>query len=1267
MKRALWAVLALIVAALAVCAGAFYRGAEVSGEYLRPTLERALSAAFGLPTRVEGPLRVHTGLAATLSADALVVSDPSAGPEATLARGVRPTARIDLLALLRRSVSLQEVTAERLELALARDAGGRGNWTPLFAPSAGGEPSSYSFAGIARLRIGTVAGSYRREGLAPMPFEISAFEGELADAGPVALRGAAQLGAQTVVIDARTAPLSGLGAAGATVPLQGSVEWSGLTANFDGTFARDGSRLDAGVHATAADAGLPLRALGLAAREPGALDVQLRLVLTAAETTVRDLALRLGDSVASGEVGLSWGGSRPRLSASLTSGRIDLRPLLIDRLAEDKTGPEAFVALLERAATGIEADVKLSAQEIVGLVVEARAIAVEAHSGDLALDLKGSAVIAGIQVAPSLAYDARKPQRTLVMHLDSGSASTAALPAGTRPQGWMGRVAGLRASLSARGTDPRSIIASAQGELDARDLSWSFDRHAGAALSGRFDRLHVALQGDRGISVDAAGRLGGATCSLRASGAGLAPLLAGQAWPARATATCPSERVSANGKLTLSNGQLGMNLNFDAAAGRPGPIVKSLGVGATLPYPLSTRGTLALDEKSGQVKLAALQLGRTSGTGEAAWPRDAGGMPRVQLALATLNLDEFGATGDAPPQAGDLQREVLPANPRLPDLDFDIRARRVVLAGATLRQASFAGALRSQRLPPAKFRFDWGGMTVAGQFGADFSGKAPRIEIDAATRDADLRAVLEQIGRTDVGLRAAALSLRVRAQGLRLGELLAGATIDGTLDRGRLDLPADGAGGGTRIEFSAAVEAGPGKPTRLSATGSLGGEPVRLALDASPLAELARPGESLPLKLSAAAAGARLEASGKMALDGTGNGRAQIAGQQLARLGRLLRLPLPEAEPYSASGDLNLSDDAIRVTDLHLSFGRSRVSGQLQVGRATRGRPLHRAGLESPGLHLEDIGAARWLRLDDDAPSESSAEDQTVARRIERLLDVLRLADIDIDIDVASLHGAGVQVASGRLTAKAEAEVLQARLKDVHTAGGGIDAEIRVDAATAPPAIAVRAQVRDLEYGPMLRAADPATTMEGTFDFRADLAVKAPPAQMLRELNGSLDAAIYPRGLQPRALGLWGVGLVNGLLRQLDPDSPPAIDCAVAGFDVARGVARSDGFFVDATRVRIVGEVEIDLVMRALSGRIDPQSKAPQLLALAPTMLLGGTVDSPRVSAAPENIVTVPLRFATTLGGLVSDWRFGTGRASSGPAGCREAYELLQQADPAAN
>jgi hypothetical protein len=67
------------------------------------------------------------------------------------------------------------------------------------------------------------------------------------------------------------------------------------------------------------------------------------------------------------------------------------------------------------------------------------------------------------------------------------------------------------------------------------------------------------------------------------------------------------------------------------------------------------------------------------------------------------------------------------------------------------------------------------------------------------------------------------------------------------------------------------------------------------------------------------------------------------------------------------------------------------------------------------------------------------------------------------------------------------------------------------------------------------------------------------------------------------------------------------------------------------------------------------------MLAFAPTLLLGGTIDSPRVSSAPENIVTVPLRLATSLTPFALDWRAVRGPAREGAAGCREAFERIRQ------
>ena len=1262
--------IAVLAAALAAGAAAFLAGLEVSGEFLRAPIERALTAAFKVPTRIEGPLALRTGLAATVSADALVLADPSGPTGATLAWGVRPVARIDVLALLRRAVVLEEVTGERLELALVRRADGGANWAPVFARSAGGTAASVAFGGIERLRIGAVTGSYQREGTAPVPFAIASFDGGLPLGEPTSARGSVQVAGQPVAFDLRSASFDELVGSAAAIPVRGAVQWSGMSAEVKGDLARDVSRFDADVRASADDASVPLAALGVATSQPGRLDLRMRLGLTATEAAASDLTLTLGNSAASGGASVGWAQPRWRVAADIAGERIDVEPFSFAKaLPPDKTAPEALVERLERTATGIDAEVRLAVGELAGVPVTVRELRLEGRSGEGVVSGRGSAVVSGAGVEARLDYDARRPQRSLAVRLDGGAVSTAALPREARPREVSGKVAGIRGELRARGENARDLVASVDADFEARDLRWTVGQREATALAGRFDRLRLQVQGRRASSVEVTGTLGDAACSLKISGGALAPLLAGEPWPLQIAGACPGGRIGAKGRLALAQRHVVGELSFDAAADRVGPVARALGMAPTLPPPIAARGTLVLDEKLAQARLAALRVGRSAGSGEVAFPLGADGAARVRLALATLDLDEIGAIASPGPAAGRGEREAPRNDLRLPDVDFDLAADRVAIADTTLRRLRFAGAVRAQKLAAAPFRFEWESVPIGGEFGADFGGAVPRVELEASARNADLRALLARVGYADVRLRASKLSLKARAAGERFAGLLAAATLDVALEGGQFDLqgrsPPGTAGRG---EFSATLAAASGKPTTLAARGTIDGEAMDLAVETSALADFARAGAAIPVTARMTLGDARFDAAGRIARDGSGEGRLQVSGGRLDRLGRLVGMSLPEVAPYSASGNIVVSSDVVRADDVAASFGRSRLAGEVRVERRRGGRPRYFAELRVPALHLEDVGADHWLD-DGGSAAGKTAEAPAAARGeagIERGLDLLRAADLDVTLDVDALHGAGERYASGRLRARSEAGLLRAQLQDVRAANGGLDADIRVDASATPPKFGVQAQARDLEYGPLVRAVDPGSTAAGRLDLFADLAAQGAPANLLPTLTGTVDAAIYPRGLHSDGLALWGTGLLNAILGQLDPASRSAIECVVDSFDIGGGVATSTALFVDTPRVRIVGEFDLDLTSRALSGRIWPQSKQPQLLTFAPTMLLAGTLDSPSVRSAPENVVAVPLRAASSVASFAFDWLKARGPARAGSAGCSEAFAQIRRARAAA-
>jgi uncharacterized protein involved in outer membrane biogenesis len=1260
----LGASLALVVA-LAGLVAAFLWGITVPGDWVRAPLERALTAAFGVPTRIEGPLRVRTGLSARLAADALVLADPSGPAGVTLARAIRPDAQINLLALARRVVALEEVTGERLELNLLRTADGRANWAPIFSGVPGGGPPPVTFGGIARLRIAHVAGAYRTEGADAVRFAIAALDGALPLRDAVTARGTATIAARTIAFDLRTASLEGLGSSGATVPLAGTLDWSGARMTIDGSVARDGPRLDAGVRLSADDAGQLLAAIGVAAHGPGRLDAEGRLGLTAAAAELRDVTLSLGKSTIAGTSRVAWGAPRIVVAADFSGERIDLDPFLAaEPPARDQTAAEAFVGLLDWAASGLDAALKVSVGELGGLPVAPREVKLEGRSGDGTVTLGAHGDFSGTRVKATLDYDARKPQRILAARAEGGAASTATLPGGARPQAVSGTTAGIRGQLRGQGASPRAVVASLEGSLDARDLRWTVTGHGGKPVSGRFDTVRITVQGTRASSAEVTGKLGDAACRLKASGGALGPLLEGGQWPVQIAGSCPGGRLNAKGRIALAERHVAADLAFDAAADRIGPVVEALGIAPGVALSFAARGALALDEKRARVRLDALRLGRTAGAGEVALPFAADEAPRVRLALTTVNLDEINALGGTAQVPSDpLERVVLREKLRLPDADFEIAADRVEVADAVLRRFHVSGAMRAGRLPPASFRFESAGTRVSGELGADFSGAAPRVQLSGTAQNADLGALLAGFGQTGIPLRAGAVTVRVRAEGTRLGELLASAALDAAIERGRLDLPRrPGPGPSGRADFSATLKAAPGQPAMLAARGAMDGEPLELALDTPGLPGLARAGEAIPATLRLALGDVRFQAAGKVARDATGDARVQLSGGRLDRLGRLIGVELPEVGPYSASGTVVASSDAIRASDLDVSVGRSRVQGRVEFQVKRAGRAMHSAALRAPLLHLEDMGVARWLG----GPGRPKEGEAPAARRTEaeiaRALERLRASDVDATVEVDALHGGDERFASGRLRATMTAGTLRVLLQDVRTEGGTIDADVRVDASGPQPKVGVRARINGLEFRPLVRTLDPATKLGGRLDLVADLAASGPPGQLLPALAGTLDVAVFPHDLRPGGLEFWGTGLLSTMLRSLDPSVHSEVECAIASFDVVAGVARSEAFFVDTTRVRIIGQVDADLTTRALSGRLRPVSEQPRLFTVAPTMLLGGTMGNPHVSVAPENLVLAPLRFATPLAGFALDWLGGKGGLHESAVSCREAFERARRA-----
>jgi hypothetical protein len=1262
---------AALGALIVVLAVLFVVGIPLPGDYLRAPLEGLLSSAFGVPTRIEGRLRLRTGLVASAEAGALALADPVNPGAAPLARATRPSVRIDVVALLRRSVALDEISGERLEIRLERAADGRGNWEPLLATS--GDPAPVRFAGIGRLRIATLQGSYRaRPGAEPMRWELSGFESSLLGSKPVTARGKFSMAGRTLAFDASSASLAELlEGTGKALPLKAAVETSGAQVKVSGVYAPAAASFEAAIQVASDNADTVLAALGVTARESGTLDARGQVRVSAREAAIDALALRLGKTSVSGGVRLNWAGARPFIALDLAAERVDQTPFMA--AAEPAQGKAPMVGLVEiihDITTSIDLDAKTSVAEFIGMAAGWRDARVESRIDDRVLAARASGELLGMRAKVDLEYSARDPKRILTWRLEGGRFSTEKLPGAVRPGEVAGTLGGLRGDLRASGADAQELVASARLNLDASDLRFSWSRHGERPTELNLASARFEIASGRSARAEVQGRFAGRPCSLKVAGGTLESLVAGERWPLQLDASCRGAKLASRGHIVMKGRETTAGLEFNASANPIGPFAGALGLATDVPHAFTASGELSLTEALARVKLDRLRLGRTAGGGTVSLALDGKKAHRVEVAFKTVDAAELGALA---PSAGKnapadpLAKVVLPAKVRLPDLDLELTADTVQYEGQRLRRAHLNAAPREGHLRNARFAFEWRGTMLAGEVSADFRSARPTLELSAAMQSADLGAALAHAGSKAPVLRAGKIRASARAAGVKLGELLGSAAAEAVVEGGRFGnvkqfIP----GLAGDAEFSAKLVVREGQPVKLSANGSAADLPFDVAIETAPLTQLAQRKKGLPGTLRASLGETRLEAFGQVTLEGTGDLHLTVSGKRLDRLGRLAGAQLPEVGPYAAAANLVIAPDSLRASDLDAKFGKSRLLGATTV-TWSGARPAIAANLRAPELHLEELGLHRLPGIGKEekaAKNGARSAALTEQQRIDRLRQLMRTLDATTTLDVAALYGEGGRYASLRVEAALTAGDLRLALQDMHLKGGKAQADLRLDANESRPRFRVRILTEGFEYGPLAEALRPHTSLEGTLDLSLDLAIGALSQPLLADAEGHIDLAVFPRGLDLGAADYWGTGLLHFVQRSIDPSTESRLNCAVAVFDIKGGVARSAAFFADTTRVRIIGELEAHLATQRLSGRLSPQSKNPELFTVAPTVTLSGMLDSPKVAVAPQALMTLPLRFFAPLHSFAFDWLTSRGAPADGTAGCRQAFERVRGAVP---
>jgi hypothetical protein len=373
---------------------------------------------------------------------------------------------------------------------------------------------------------------------------------------------------------------------------------------------------------------------------------------------------------------------------------------------------------------------------------------------------------------------------------------------------------------------------------------------------------------------------------------------------------------------------------------------------------------------------------------------------------------------------------------------------------------------------------------------------------------------------------------------------------------------------------------------------------------------------------------------------------ATAGGEDLAATLAAFGLDGGSAIPFNL--DLRISDTGSGwiAEELDFSAGDSRIGGFLAMQEGAR--PTITGQLESSQLDLDAL-LGRDPNAAADSPFESGREGRVFSED-PLPFQALRRIDLDIGLQVADLKlGEGayndvagaVRLRNGRLAV----EDLRARLDD-----GRVAVNAGADATTQ--GVSLELQGENVDVPAVLGALGIRSSLQGN---RGTVALSlqgqgGSPAALASTLEGRADIVLGRGRLRDWTASV----LTSDFLRLLSGGSGDGVDveCVVARFDIAGGVARTDTVLVQTEGARLAPVGSVDLGRERYDLVLYSRSRVPSLATLAVPLRITGPLDDP--SAAPDPA----LGTVDTIGNLLSLATLGLSRDMFGdkvPAGCAAA------------
>ena len=342
----------------------------------------------------------------------------------------------------------------------------------------------------------------------------------------------------------------------------------------------------------------------------------------------------------------------------------------------------------------------------------------------------------------------------------------------------------------------------------------------------------------------------------------------------------------------------------------------------------------------------------------------------------------------------------------------------------------------------------------------------------------------------------------------------------------------------------------------------------------------------------------------------------RVSGEKLSDLNTIAG-SFPAIGPYSVQADLRDGDGETYILEnLRARIADSDLAGRVELTPGER--PRVAADLTSALLDLDALLAKNEAQAA--APSTGAegeagaADDQTGDGATERLFPDERLdftaldeADAQVSLKVGELRYGGLSLRDAELGLEVEQGVL--RLEPVHArlGEGDVVARLELQSRKARPRLQIDVNLSEVSLAVAKPLLDLSEIVDGPLDLDVSLAGEGRSAhEIAASLNGRIDMVVGAGTIPNAYVYLIATDLLRFIVPGGEAGDAARLNCFVARFDVADGVATNKALLFDTVLTTTAGKGQIDLGRELADLTVVPRPKDPALLSLAIPVVIDG-------------------------------------------------------------